>query len=173
MRRSSNKKNGPARTPTKILALRGSWRANTRPHEPQAPALPTTARAPAWLDGEAKKHWKRCLARLAAAGIVTQLDEVALGRYCVTLARWVKMEQFLQEYGAVYPVREIAGRATGLALFPQVGVWLRLNEQLLKMEQAFGLTPASRASLIQQPATTPPHGNSAAAEKLRFFTPTA
>lgn len=176
MRKASpGKKNGPARTPTKILALRGSWRAKERLEtEPQAPLLPVSARAPAWLTAEGKKIWRQALQRLSPAGIVTELDTVALARYCQTLARWIKMEQFLQEHGEVSPVRTDQGRVTGQALLPQVGLYLRLSDQLCRMEQAFGLTPASRASLVrQQPAvSTPPHGNSRAAkDKARFFAP--
>jgi phage terminase small subunit len=49
-------KRGPQPTPTKILQLRGSWRAKKRPAN--VSQTPLKSHAPAWLDAEAKKIWK-------------------------------------------------------------------------------------------------------------------
>lgn len=160
-------KRGTKPTPTKILAMRGSWRANRRPQEPTPPSA--SPRAPAWLDAEGKKVWRTWWKRLEACGILTQADEVAFARYCQTLARWIKMELFLQKNGEVYPLRDVTGRVTGMAIFPQVGLYLRLGDQLQRLEASFGLTPASRATLSVS-SETPAHGNSQAhKDKSRFF----
>jgi P27 family predicted phage terminase small subunit len=155
-----------AKTPTKILEMRGSWRAKTRTNEPQAP--PLKPKAPVWLDAEGKRLWRIWWKRLDACGILTTVDEIAFARYCQILARWIKMERFMQEHGEVYPIRDSSGKVTSMAIFPQVGLYLRLSDQLIRMEQAFGLTPASRASV--QKRDVPPHGNSSEAkDKRRFF----
>jgi P27 family predicted phage terminase small subunit len=157
---------GTPRTPTKILAMRGSWRAKHRDAEPTPP--PLAPRAPAWLDAEGKKLWRLWWKRLSACGMLTQVDEVAFARYCQTLARWIKMELFIQKHGEVYPLRNATGAVTSFAIFPQVGIYLRLSDQLCRMEAAFGLTPASRASVQRQDA--PAHGNSTEHKnKTRFF----
>jgi P27 family predicted phage terminase small subunit len=125
---------------------------------------------PVWLDAEGKKIWKAGKALLAPRGLLTPLDEMAFARYCALLASWRRLERFRQEHGETYTVRDAAGKLTGLALYPQVTLQLRLSEQLLKLEQSFGLTPASRAHLDVKEPETPPHGNSRVAkDKARFF----
>lgn len=157
---------GTPKTPTAILARRGSWLAKTRDQEPQPP--PLALRAPAWLDSDAKRLWRTWVTRLRSYGMLTTADEVALARYCQLLARWISLEFFLQQHGEVYAVRDSEGTVTGQAVYPQVGIYLRLSEQLSKMEAAFGLTPSSRASVQRQ--DRPAHGNSAAHhDKTRFF----
>lgn len=158
---------GRKRTPTKILEMRGSWLAKTRPNEPQPP--PAAPRAPTWLDAEGKRIWHTWWKRLSACGMLTQADEVAFARYCQTLARWIELERFWQKHGAVHPLRDAAGNVTSFAIFPQIGLYLRLSDQLLKFEAAFGLTPSSRATVQKQ--DVPAHGNSTAfRDKTRFFT---
>ena len=146
---------GRKAVPTKILARRGSWRAKTRDHEILPPSL--KPKAPEWLDVEGKKLWKCWWKRLEMLGLLTIADEITFARYCQSLARWIKMEQFIQKHGEVYPIKNTAGHVVSFAIFPQVGIYLRLSDQLLKMEAAFGLTPSSRVMMHRQ--ETPPHGN--------------
>ena len=77
-------KPGPRPTPTRILNLRGSWRAKRNPKEPQ----PKVARlaAPAWLSDDAKKVFDDYAERLHASGVLTVADEGALARYAVVLS---------------------------------------------------------------------------------------
>jgi P27 family predicted phage terminase small subunit len=159
-------KPGPSRLPTKILELRQS-RHRKRPQEPQAP--PLHPRAPVWLDAEGKKLWRAGMRRFENVGILTRLDREAFARYCQTLAVWRKMEAFRQQHGEVHPLRNRHGDVTGFILFPQMKLYVKLLDQIGKMESQFGLTPASRASLVKQ-QDTPAHGNSDTEKKLRFFT---
>jgi P27 family predicted phage terminase small subunit len=160
-------KPGPPRLPTKVLQMRGSQHRK-RPDEPTAP--PLRSRAPAWLDADGKKLWAALLKRFDGVGIVTELDHEALARYCDMLATWRKMAAWRHKHGEVYPVRGVDNQVIGAAIWPQIGLYLKLAEQLCKMEQQFGLTPASRASLVKV-QETPPHGNSDEAQnKARFFT---
>ena len=159
---------GRKRTPTKILAMRGSWLAKTRDREPHPP--PLAPRAPAWLDKEARRLWRVWWKRLAACGILTEADEVTFAKYCATLSKWIELEAFWQKHGSVYPIRDQKGAVTSFAIFPQIGLYLRLSDALIKMEQQFGLTPASRA-MLKTPHEVPKHGNAKEHEgKMRFFT---
>ena len=137
---------GPAPTPTATLEARGSWRAKTRKDEPVAEGKP---RCPEWLTGDAKKAWRKLMPALHQAGLAGEIDRHALARYCQLWARWCELEQFIAERGTVYPVKNKDGEAVDMKEFPHVGRASKLADQLLKLEQQFGMTPAARAALAQ------------------------
>jgi len=136
---------GPPPTPTRILEMRGSWRAHARPHEPRPE--PGAPRTPDWLDETAKLVWKQLAPRLDAAGVLSKLDGNALGRYCVLFARWKRTEEFLQKHGESHLLKDREGNVRGVKLYPQAKLATHLAEQLLRLEAHFGLTPASRARI--------------------------
>lgn len=138
-------KRGPKPTPTGVLKIRGSWRADyARKGEPKATGLPTL---PEWLDEEAKAAWKRLVPQLAAIGCAASLDENALIRYCQLWSRWIKASQFLQKYGDTYPLNDSEGKLKCFQQHPQVSIVRNLSVVLSKLEAEFGLTPAARAGL--------------------------
>ena len=105
---------GPARTPTQILKLRGSWLANRREGEPKGdPAAP---HCPKWLRKEGKALWKEIVPQLAAMGVLARCDRNAIARYCQTFAKWREAEEFLKEHGAVYPEKDASGARQDLAV---------------------------------------------------------
>ena len=141
-------KPGRRRTPTKILAARGSWLAKTRTGEPQAEGEPT---APVWLKGDALMAWNALLPMLASMGIIGTVDTNAIARYCQLFARWRECEDFISKHGATVAQKNAAGQVE-VKEFPQVGRASKLADQLLRLEGQFGMTPSARASLaIQQP----------------------
>lgn len=139
---------GPPPTPTAILSTRGSWRAKVRAAEPDSGGT-TGLTCPKWLREEAKRIWKQLVPGLAAQGIVGWKDRIALARYCETLAKYLKAAEFLQrQKEEVYAVTDKGG-TVHLIEYPQVERVERYNATLMRMEQQFGLTPASRAALAQ------------------------
>lgn len=157
-------KRGPAKTPTAVLAARGSWRAKVRDGEPEASGVPV---CPDWLNDDAKAVWFRLLPMLTAMSIVGSVDENALARYAQIFARWKSCEEFIAKHGQVMPVKDESGQVVGMKEFPQVGRASRLADQLLKLEQQFGMTPSARASL----AIERPNKNQDNDGKARFFKP--
>ena len=137
---------GPARTPTQILKLRGSWLAKTREGEPKGD--PATPHCPKWLRKEGKVLWKEIVPQLAAMGVLARCDRNAVARYCQTFAKWREAEEFLKEHGAVYPEKDASGRTVGLKEYPQAAQAVRFAEQLLRLEREFGLTPSARSNLV-------------------------
>ena len=136
---------GPKPTPTSQLQLRGSWRAATRPNEPQ-PELVTELTPPVELKGKALEVWNELAPRLVATRVLTNVDTFALVRYCHLAATWLVIMDAVD--GS--PKRENL-----LALG-------KCGEMLTKLEQAFGLTPADRVGIhVEQP----PNGD----DKSRFF----
>jgi P27 family predicted phage terminase small subunit len=161
-------------TPTKVLELRGSWRAKARKGEPKLAA--TKPRMPDWLSEEAQKVWKRLTALLQKAGLIATVDEFALTRYCVTFARWKEAEQWLQQWGTTCQVKHpVTGAVVGLVSWPQVKQAASLAEQLQRIEQNFGLSPAARARLTTQEEEDDGAQSRKAAQqtkdKARFFRP--
>lgn len=150
-------KRGPAKTPTPVLQLRGSWRADTRDGEPQGPE--GTPECPARLLDEARQIWDEIVPILDNMGVLTLADGNALTRYCSMFVRWWKAEEFLQKNGDSYPIYqttkggELVYDKNGRKIlrymqqWPQVSIAKSLNASLLRLEQEFGLTPAARAGL--------------------------
>ncbi len=130
-------------TPTKVLEMRGSWKARTRPDEPQVAALSPTC--PPWVEGEAKKIWTLLLRALKPTGMLTRADQFALGRYCVYMAQWLAVTAFLRDHGETY-LSEKHGWSIPL-LYPQARLSLQLADRLLHLEHQFGLTPLARAAI--------------------------
>lgn len=127
-------KRGPRPTPTAILEARGSRKAEGRKNEPQTSGLPE---CPEWVTDDARAIWGRAIDHLQELGVIGRADENALIRYCVTFARWMECERFIQDNGMT----------NGSDEYPQVTRASRLSEQLLKLEREFGLTPAARVNL--------------------------
>ncbi len=142
---------GPPPTPTNVLAMRGSWRANRNPNEPRPQR--GRPRCPKWLDAYAKAAWKQLIPKLDAMGVLTTADKNALVRYCRLWSRWRQAEEFLQKRGDSYLAKDSQGNLKGIRAYPQVRMANQLAEQLLRLENHFGLTPAARARLEapQQP----------------------
>ena len=137
---------GPPPTPTHLRMLRGNpgkRPANTREPQPRK----DIPRCPAWLSGEAKKVWRRMVPELKRMGILTVVDGDALAAYCQTYARWKAAEQFIQQHGEVYPIRDDNGRVKYMQQFPQVSVSRNLLQLLKSYQQEFGLTPSARTRI--------------------------
>jgi P27 family predicted phage terminase small subunit len=160
---------GPAPTPTAILRLRGSWRAKTRPGEPQAPA--GAPKCPRHLNEAQRKVWRQACKALESMGLLTQVDGAALERYVRYLVRWRANEDFLDRNGISFGVKNDdpsnyaakIGDGTPAAVvdfeeYPQVKDSYKLNEALRQLETQFGLTPAARARLTAPPANDKPKG---------------
>ena len=72
--------------PTAVKALEGNpgkRSLNTGEPKPEKKA----PRCPAWLEGEAKKEWKRMAGQMEKLGILTEIDMAAFAGYCQAYAR--------------------------------------------------------------------------------------
>lgn len=150
-------------TPTSILKLRGSWRANINGDEPKPPSgrppMPRTLSAPA------KEVWKRVARRLEKVpGLLTKIDGEALGRYCQLLARYWECEAKIAQFGETLPVKDKEGNIVGVEESPWSRISIRLAEKLTRLEAEFGMTPSSRARISVRPPEAPPSNG-----KDRFF----
>jgi len=137
-------KRGPVKTPTAVLEKRGSWLAKTREDEPQADGAPVK---PDGMSQTAEAIWDRLVPRLSAMGVVGEVDSMAVSRYCDLLALYEDCRSFIQKHGQVMPQKDDAGKVVGFKEFPQVSRMSRIADQLLRLEQQYGMTASARASL--------------------------
>ena len=56
-------------------------------------------------------------------------------------------DEFIRENGNVYPVKNEKGAVTGFRRFPHTMIASRLGDQLLRLEQEFGLSPSARTRI--------------------------
>ncbi len=78
---------GPAPIPSKTLKLRGSWRGNSRPDEPEPEVI--FPDPPAGIPAAAKTEWRRIRDVAKDLGYVTQLDRATVAAYCCSYALWL------------------------------------------------------------------------------------
>jgi P27 family predicted phage terminase small subunit len=147
---------GPPPHPTALRLLKGNpgkRKFNTR--EPRPPAA--TPSCPRWLSPEAKRVWRETVPVLKGMRILTRVDRDALAAYCQTFARWKAAEQFLDQHGEVYPIRDESGKLRCMQAFPQVFIARSHLQTLRSYQQEFGMTPSARTrvheipSLLQDP----------------------
>ena len=136
---------GPPPTPTKILALRGSWLAKTRPNEPVVPVEKPSM--PDFLGDEAKGIWRKVTTQLYRAGLLAKVDGWMLARYCVLWVEWQHAGSWLTEYGQAAIKVTAEGRPLAADLWPQARLLMALSAELRRIEQHFGMSPSARAAL--------------------------
>ena len=102
---------------------------------------------PAWLDANAKSTSRPLVPELETMGVLTMIDRNALARYCRTWARWRKAEVFIDKHGEKYPLKDESGQPRCFQQWPQVAIANKLSQQLTRLEQEFGMTPASRTRI--------------------------
>ena len=137
---------GPPPTPTRLRILNGN--PGKRPMNQREPKpRKDPPRCPAWLSADAKKTWKRMVPTLHRMGVLTVVDGEALASFCQTYVRWRKAEEFLDQHGQVYPLRDEKGNVRCMQQFPQVAIARSLLLILKSFYQEFGMTPASRTRI--------------------------
>lgn len=143
---SGNSRSGARPTPTKLLSMRGSWRANLRTEEPQPEVK--MVEPPKFLKAADKKYFREMVEKLFACGILTVADAGSFTRYITSFGRWVEAERALAEGEPTHhEIRDEAGNIKSVVPGKAYATVCKEHERLLKLEQEFGLTPASRPRL--------------------------
>ena len=150
---------GPAPTPSAVLKLAGSWRAKANPAEPTPangePFIPPK------LSAAAREVWARTIDTIAP-GVLTVDNGPTLARYCHNTVRWWKLAEWLDQNEDTYTVTDQLGN-TRHVRHPNVITYEKLTHDLLRCEQEFGITPASRTRIVAKKTDGKEKG------KERFF----
>ena len=96
-------------------------------------------RRPPHVQGEARKEWTRIGRKLAACGLMTEIDGAALALYCQAWARWVDAEEKLSKFGVV-----ISAPSGFLVQSPFLAIANKAMDQMTRLLTEFGMSPSSR-----------------------------
>lgn len=145
---------GPAKTPTELLKLQGSWRAKKRDtKEPKAPkGTPETLLVD--LTEREKNVFDQTCKVLDSMGVLNKTDGTAISRYCKAIVRYNDICDFCEKNGDTY--QQHATDKNGETIlkavrrYPESTIRNELENTLLRLEREFGLTPSARAGIEVQ-----------------------
>lgn len=138
---------GPCPLPTNILTLRKSWKAATRTGEPVADGMPDCPDIP----DDAAEIWAELIPMLDRLQVLGEIDGGTLERYCRYAALWRKAVAVCEQPGGSVTVTE-----KGMSDSAEFRQMVKLGQELLKIEQQFGMTPSARARLAKPKAERDP-----------------
>ncbi len=148
---------GPQPKPTELKKAAGNpGRRQLNAHEPIPPAGDVAA--PPWLSEQGRRVWNEVAPVLLAMKTLTTADVYPFARYCEAQARLWELHKFLYTKGpsgAVYSVKNDAGKVRYVAELPQAIEYRRLLEVVIKLEDRFGMSAAARSRINVQRALTP------------------
>jgi P27 family predicted phage terminase small subunit len=125
--------------PTPLKLLRGTLE-KSRENKNEAKPKVKIPRIPKHLLPEQKKYFRYFAKLLLPAGLVTEIDGTALAMLAQTWDRYVKASEKYNSVGPVvlspnkFPIQN-----------PYLAVLNKAQEQYLKLEVEFGMTPSSRS----------------------------
>jgi P27 family predicted phage terminase small subunit len=140
--------------PTRLKILKNN--PGKRPLNRAEPSPPTDGiEPPAWLTGVALDKWNELLPLLQEVRLMTRADIGTLARYVDTWAWWRRCREVIEREGDTLVMRDDQGNEKYRQQRPEVGIVNRLAQQLCRLENEFGLSPASRAGLQAVPQEAP------------------
>ena len=136
--------------PTKLRLLRGNpGKRKINRREPQPVAeVPS---CPDWLSAEAKEVWKDTVALLSQLNILARVDRDALTAYAQVYVRWRATEQWLDQHGLVYPLRDEKGKIRCMQQFPQVSIARNYLQAVRAFQTELGMSPSARSRVHEIP----------------------
>ena len=142
-------KMGRPNKPTALKLVQGNPGNRRLPkHEPKPPV--SAPPPPPRLNEVAAAEWRRIVDRLAALGLMTDLDVGALTAYCDAFGDWSMARQALstiQERNKIthgFMVRTTNGNVIQA---PLVGTIRSARADMVRFAAEFGMTPSARAGM--------------------------
>jgi P27 family predicted phage terminase small subunit len=127
--------------PTSLKVLRGNpGKGPINTSEPKPP--PADATAPSCLTDHGLAVWNQTVPVLCRMGVFTQIDRMTLTRYCLLSEQFEAVVKHVREHGMTQLTQ------TGYSQLTAEGALFKsLPAELLRIEQQFGMTPASRSAI--------------------------
>ena len=137
---------GPLRKPTAIQILKNDpgKRAKRRLKKEPKPEI-KNIRCPRWLCEDATKLFNKMKNDLMKCGLLTVADVDAFAIYCNVLNDYLKYDKYLKELDESDLLKKT--NSGYQQQHPYVGMRNKSFEQLLKLQDRFGLSPAARARI--------------------------
>lgn len=150
-------KRGPQPKPQWYRDLIGN--PGRRQTEQILPDLPVREiAAPERFDAEQRAVWVEVTSILSAVNALSLGDQLVLQRYVELVCVYRQAARWMKEQGngnIVYPIKDKNGTVKSIRMLPQLKVMLEVSNHLLRIEQHFGLTPASRVQVGTSGGTAP------------------
>jgi P27 family predicted phage terminase small subunit len=139
-------KRGPQPQPSELQRAKGTYRADRRRGEVRPDK--TIPPIPEWCDEKTRECWEQLAPWLNEQGLLTRLDQVALGLLCSSLADYILARRIVDGAEQREGTRFVAYTDKGnIIQHPAVGVMNKAWEKVVKLCREFGMTPAARAGL--------------------------
>jgi P27 family predicted phage terminase small subunit len=138
-------KRGPRPQPAAVKRAKGNPGRRPIGEAPQVEEQPDGIHPPDWLKDEGLGIWNRLAPQLASMNILAKIDAWTFARYCRNFARWLSMNERLDDVGEIYTVTTESGEVRRND--PSYVIADRLERQLIAAEANFGLNPAERQRL--------------------------
>lgn len=130
-----------------ILRLVGG-NAGKRPLNKREPKVPAyLSSAPAHLNKDAKREWRRLANDLYRVGLLTKIDRAVLAAYCQAYGRWCQAERELalpHEEGGGLTIETSNGN---WVQNPLVGIANKAAGDMARFAVEFGMTPSARTRI--------------------------
>lgn len=142
-------KRGPKPAPTAIKIARGNPskenlddRVKREPRPAEGDIVP-----PDWVTGVALEKWDDVVPKLQAMKVMSTSDIDTIARYCVLHEQWAKYLDQMRRGLDVLVLRDSDGKVKYMQSSPAATMFLKIGQQMLRIEQEFGLTPSSRTGI--------------------------
>lgn len=143
---------GRPRTPTRVLQMRGTHRADRHgdpADEVQFPPITALPPAPGFLDELGAFEWNRVGHELVEKKLLTEADMAAFTLYCLNVSRVVAAERMITAQGMTIKTPQ-----GFLQAHPAVAIARQCGAEVRKFAQEFGMTPSARTRV--RTVTAPP-----------------
>lgn len=120
-----------------------------------APIQIGNVRPPRWLkrSRKATEIWNDVLPQLLQLNLATQLDSLALGRYCRYVAEWIAADLTVQKEGTWFEATGTNGEPTKKR-HPAWQACQDIEKMLRETEAAFGMRPDARYKIMRDQAAS-------------------
>lgn len=133
---------GPKPQPTNLKLLKGENRTE-RLNKNEPKPRPVIPKRPFFLSRRAKRIWDLLAPKLQRAGVLTEIDALALAALCQCYARYEEAEKSFDAETAVMEVGEQGYRQQ----VPEISIAHKYLDRAMKIMTEFGMTPSSRARI--------------------------
>ena len=131
---------GPPKTPTRILKLHGSRRAEARKNEPKSTIYRKLPSIPARLKGDAAEFYRRTGGILIKMQLLSEVDFEAFVIMCEEFGQYTAAAKLCKKL----VIKTVTGNKVRN---PAIGVRDKAKTALKKSMAYFGMTPSARGNL--------------------------
>lgn len=139
---------GPAPKPTALRVFEGITKPSQMPKFEPKPKLASETDCPKVLTEKQKIWWDSLAPELIRIGTLSLTDIPAFMRYIDLCIEYEEMTKQIAEKNYILIIRNEDGTPKYATAMPQVNIKNQALSLLLKLEQQFGLTPASRTRIM-------------------------